>query len=99
MAKTQKEIDDLKKEYTSLKTKLSELNEDELKEVVGGSLDYLPEGYIEVALSSICDNYEDSPYVPSFTYGKCEGCIHRERMECGWRTFYCCKNSKNFRYQ
>lgn len=99
MAKTQKEIDDLKNEYTSLKTKPNDLNEDELKEVIDGSFDYLPEGYIEVALSSICDNYEDSPYVPLFTYGKCEGCIHRERMGRGWYTFYCCKNSNNYCYQ
>ena len=98
MAKTQKEIDDLKKEYASLKTKLNDLNEDELKEVIGGSFDYLPEGYIKVGSSYICDNYEDSPYVPPFAHGNCEGCIHCEHMQSGWYYFDCCKNSKNFRY-
>ena len=86
MAKTQKEIDDL--------------NEDELKEVIGGNRsNNLPEGYIEVELGYICDNYQDSPKVPSFAHGKCEGCIHCERRERGWRTFFCFKNSKNLRYQ
>lgn len=36
MAKTQEELDQLKAEYETLKTKLQELTEDELKKVTGG---------------------------------------------------------------
>ncbi len=99
MAKTQKEIDDLKKEYTSLKTKLDVLSEDELKQVVGGVSNYLPDGYIEVSICGICDNYESSPNLPSFTHGKCDGCIYREHMQHGWYYFYACKHAKNYRSQ
>lgn len=34
--KTKEELTELKKEYENVKSKLSELSEDELKEVVGG---------------------------------------------------------------
>ncbi len=34
--KTKEELNELKKEYENVKSKLSELSEDELKEVVGG---------------------------------------------------------------
>lgn len=37
MAKTQEELNALKQEVKELKTKLSELSEEELKEVTGGS--------------------------------------------------------------
>lgn len=36
MAKTKEELNQLKKEYQNFKTKLSELTEDEIKEIVGG---------------------------------------------------------------
>ncbi len=36
MAKTEKELDDLKQEVEALKNKLSELSEEELEEVAGG---------------------------------------------------------------
>ena len=35
--KTQEELNELKNEYESLSTKLKELNEDELKQVIGGN--------------------------------------------------------------
>lgn len=37
--KTNEELKQLKQEYENLKTKLKELNEDELKEITGGSND------------------------------------------------------------
>ena len=36
MAKTQEELNQLRKEYMDLKTKLKELTDDELKKVTGG---------------------------------------------------------------
>lgn len=36
MAKTKQELDELKKEFETVNSKLKELNEDELKEVCGG---------------------------------------------------------------
>ena len=37
MAKTIEELNELKNEYESLSSKLKELNEDELKQVIGGN--------------------------------------------------------------
>lgn len=42
MPKTKEELNILKQELEKLNNKLSELSEDELKEVVGGSLDDIP---------------------------------------------------------
>ena len=38
MTKTQEELNELKKEYETLNSKLKELSEDELKQVTGGSI-------------------------------------------------------------
>ena len=42
MPKTKEELNTLKQELEKLNNKLSELSEDELKEVIGGSLDDIP---------------------------------------------------------
>lgn len=50
MPKTQEELKQLKNEYESLRVRLKELNEDELKQVTGGSVWYdidNPEGGLE----------------------------------------------------
>ena len=43
MAKTQEELNQLRKEYMDLKTKLKELTDDELKKVTGGQEIFVPE--------------------------------------------------------
>ena len=43
MPKTKEELNTLKQELEKLNNKLSELSEDELKEVIGGSLDDISE--------------------------------------------------------
>lgn len=40
MAKTKEELENLKKEYESLTSKLNELTEEELKEVTGGNVNH-----------------------------------------------------------
>ncbi len=44
MAKTKEELNELKKEFEALKSKLENLNEDEIEQVVAGNTIPLPDG-------------------------------------------------------
>lgn len=66
MAKTQEELNVLKKEYETLTTKLQELTEDELKLVTGGTAPPLPATELDISgLFNGCGNLEPTPSLPA----------------------------------
>ena len=60
MAKTQEELNRLRKEYMDLKNKLKELTDDELKKVTGGQEIFVPE--IDAPITPVPDPIINKKY-------------------------------------
>ena len=81
MAKTQDELKELKEEYENINKKIAELNEDELKQVTGGTHFGSPVG---------CD----MPVLPDDSCPECERCGDCKWVRKGKISLFCTRPNK-----